>query len=81
MDQQVAWRSMRRRVWIAAVMGVAFVAASCSRHETISTPGTSPIAVGDRAPVFALKSANGGTVSLSDFTGKPVLLYFSMGPG
>ena len=23
----------------------------------------------------------GGTVSLSDYAGKPVLLYFSMGPG
>ncbi len=30
--------------------------------------------------VFAI-SASGGPVSLSDYAGKPVLLYFSMGPG
>jgi hypothetical protein len=36
---------------------------------------------GDRAPNFALKAADGSTVSLSDFAKKDVLLYFSMGPG
>ena len=39
------------------------------------------IAVGNIAPPFSLTSASGGTVSLSDYAGKPVLLYFSMGPG
>jgi peroxiredoxin Q/BCP len=37
--------------------------------------------VGDAAPAFTLESASGGPVSLSDYAGKPVLLYFSMGPG
>jgi cytochrome oxidase Cu insertion factor (SCO1/SenC/PrrC family) len=37
--------------------------------------------LGTRAPGFTLPSASGGRVALSDFTGKPVLLYFSMGPG
>jgi cytochrome oxidase Cu insertion factor (SCO1/SenC/PrrC family) len=37
--------------------------------------------LGRQAPGFTLPSANGGSVALSDFTGKPVLLYFSMGPG
>ena len=72
---------MGKRVWIAMVLGVAFVAAGCSRQGTPPTPAASPIAVGDRAPAFTLKSANRGTVSLSDYAGKPVLLYFSMGPG
>jgi AhpC/TSA family len=37
---------------------------------------------GDAAPDFTLPSAEGGTISLSSYVGaKPVLLYFSMGPG
>jgi len=72
---------MRVRAWIAVVLGLAFVAGGCSRQEIPPASAGSPIAVGDRAPGFALKSASGGTVSLSDYAGKPVLLYFSMGPG
>ena len=37
---------------------------------------TSGIAVGDRAPDFALPDRAGKTVHLSDFRGKPVVLYF-----
>lgn len=36
---------------------------------------------GQPAPAFALPDAAGGSVSLDDFRGKPVLLYFSMGYG
>lgn len=45
----------------------------------MGAPG--PVAVGDPAPVFTLPSVEGAPVSTSDFVGKPVLLYFSMGPG
>jgi len=31
---------------------------------------------GDKAPAFALQDQNGNTVSLSDFTGKTVVVYF-----
>ncbi len=34
------------------------------------------IAVGKKAPAFTLPSSVGGTVSLSDFVGKNVVLYF-----
>jgi len=34
------------------------------------------IAVGDRAPDFALPDRNGKTIRLADFRGKPVVLYF-----
>jgi peroxiredoxin Q/BCP len=34
------------------------------------------LAVGTQAPGFSVKDTNGNTVSLSDFTGKTVVLYF-----
>ena len=35
-----------------------------------------PLAVGTDAPAFTAKDTKGNTVSLSDFTGKTVVLYF-----
>ncbi|MBW4644039.1 MAG: peroxiredoxin [Goleter apudmare HA4340-LM2] len=35
-----------------------------------------PLAVGTDAPAFTVKDTNGNTVSLSDFVGKTVVLYF-----
>ncbi|AKG23861.1 peroxiredoxin [Calothrix sp. 336/3] len=35
-----------------------------------------PLAVGTDAPAFTVKDTNGNTVSLSDFSGKTVVLYF-----
>lgn len=35
-----------------------------------------PLAVGNDAPNFTVKDTNGNTVSLSDFKGKTVVLYF-----
>lgn len=34
------------------------------------------LSVGDTAPAFRLPRSGGGTIGLSDFTGKPVVLYF-----
>jgi cytochrome oxidase Cu insertion factor (SCO1/SenC/PrrC family) len=45
------------------------------------SPGEQTGDLGRRAPGFTLPSASGDRVALSDFTGKPMLLYFSMGPG
>jgi len=39
-----------------------------------------PITVSTVAPDFTLQAVD-GEVSLSDYRGLPVLLYFSMGPG
>jgi cytochrome oxidase Cu insertion factor (SCO1/SenC/PrrC family) len=72
---------MRSHLWIAAVIGLSIVAASCKQQKSEPGSNQTPIAVGDLAPAFALGSASGGTVSLSDYAGRPVLLYFSMGPG
>jgi len=72
---------MRTRMFVAAAIAFAITGAACTRQEMPSSSPQNPIAVGDTAPAFSLKSASGGTVSLSDYAGKPVLLYFSMGPG
>jgi cytochrome oxidase Cu insertion factor (SCO1/SenC/PrrC family) len=73
---------MRSRGWIATTIGFAILAAACSRDAATPSPQQeSPITVGDTAPAFTLESTGGGPVSLSDYAGKPVLLYFSMGPG
>jgi len=39
------------------------------------------LSVGDRAPSFRLPAAGGDFVSLSDYAGKDVLLYFNMAYG
>ena len=73
---------MRSRGWIATTIGFAMFAAACVRNtSTPSRQQEGPIALSDRAPAFTLESTSGGPVSLSDYAGKPVLLYFSMGPG
>jgi cytochrome oxidase Cu insertion factor (SCO1/SenC/PrrC family) len=64
-----------------AVLTLGLVAAACSRQEPLPSSEQGPIANGRTAPAFSLKSASGGTITLSDYAGKPVLLYFSMGPG
>lgn len=43
--------------------------------------GGSGIEVGAEAPDFTLPDAAGGDVSLADYSGQPVLLYFHMAGG
>jgi cytochrome oxidase Cu insertion factor (SCO1/SenC/PrrC family) len=73
---------MRRLPWVVTAVVATLVAAACTtdRVESESDSAGSP-AVGDRAPTFTLPAADGSRVSLSNFSGRPVLLYFSMGPG
>lgn len=47
---------------------------------TATTPATTPAAE-NQAPAFSLPASDGSTVSLSDFAGQPVLLYFHMANG
>jgi cytochrome oxidase Cu insertion factor (SCO1/SenC/PrrC family) len=67
----------------AAVLALAAAALAAILPACRGAPSPSEPAggLGRRAPSFTLPSAGGGRVALSDFTGKPVLLYFSMGPG
>ena len=66
---------------VAAAVVLFVLAAACGGQGSPTVEEPSAISVGDRAPSFSLPSAEGGTVSSSDYAGKPVLLYFSMGPG
>jgi cytochrome oxidase Cu insertion factor (SCO1/SenC/PrrC family) len=71
---------MKLRVAVAVALALIALAAAC-RSGTNPDP-SNPIAKGKAAPGFVLPSASGEQVALSDFVGhRPVLLYFSMGPG
>lgn len=65
------------------VLAVALVLFSAACQEETSSPVTdaSALKVGREAPGFTLKSPD-ADISLDDYRGeRPVLLYFSMGPG
>ena len=66
-------------VSLAVMAGVITACSGSSGPRTQSVGGS--IQVGSSAPDFSLPSADGRTYSLAQFRGKPVLLYFSMGPG
>ncbi len=67
-----------RRLLVLAVALVLFGAAC---QEEIKSPDVSVLEEGDEAPDFTLASPE-SEVSLADYRGeRPVLLYFSMGPG
>jgi hypothetical protein len=69
---------MARSLW-ASLIGVLavlpMIAAACGDG------GNGGLSLGDTAPGFELPDSAGGTVSLADFAGEPVLLYFHMAEG
>jgi cytochrome oxidase Cu insertion factor (SCO1/SenC/PrrC family) len=65
----------------ALLLLLATLTAGCGAAERGQAGGVSLLQPGDGAPTFTLPSAEGNPVALSDFRGKPTLLYFSMGPG
>ena len=77
-------RMLAVKLGVGALL-VAVLAVACTGSPTSdggSGDGTEgSLAVGDLGPAFSLPAADGGTISLADYTGRPVLLYFSMGPG
>lgn len=67
---------MKHLLRLITLLLVALVATACGSNDEGSN-----IEVGAAAPDFTLPNATGGEVSLSDFAGQPVLLYFHMAVG
>lgn len=67
--------SILRTTWGILIVALMVLLAGCS-----DGPGDG-LAVGDNAPDFSLPEASGSTVSLDDYSGEPVLLYFHMADG
>ncbi len=71
---------MKRPRFLVLVGVSLLLAASCEGNTEKDSDAS--LSEGDLAPSFTLPSASGGKVAMSDFAAKkPVLLYFSMGPG
>ena len=69
---------MKRIVLTLLTLPFLLLLTACTGSET-STSQT--IEVGSKAPDFTLANAAGGDVSLADYSGQPVLLYFHMAVG
>lgn len=61
---------------IAAVIVVILIAAAVAMYAWSRSGATAPPKVGEAAPNFTLPSQDGSVVSLADFHGKWVVLYF-----
>lgn len=77
--QIAAARRRRRRSWTAwgaglLVVSVLVVAGLLTSRPTISTDVRA-------APEFTLPASDGSTISLADYLGEPVILYFNEGAG
>lgn len=67
-------RSFYRILVLGLLISMLAVLSACTAEET-------GLQVGDTAPQFSAETAAGSTVSLADYEGQPVLLYFHMAVG
>lgn len=67
---------VRNRYLLALLALLVFVLTACASQPAVDNP-----MVGTQAPDFTLENALGGQVSLSDYQGTPVLLFFHMAVG
>jgi hypothetical protein len=66
---------------LALSVAVVLPGIACQQQVDTADRTSKALTEGDTAPRFELESPS-GAVSLADYQGKkPVLLYFSMGPG
>ena len=75
--ERLARRSRTRRLLTVALTLAVLGLIGFALVKAVPTSGSSSSA----APGFTLKTTTGTTVSLSDYRGKPVLLYFNEGAG
>ena len=82
-DQQVQQASRQRRlqVWMRLVTGVVSLAIIAIVTYGLWSAQPEQGEASGKAPEFSLATTAGTTVSLSDYRGKPVLLYFNEGAG
>ena len=62
---------MRAAVWYGKTLNGA-----CSKNRSSNKEKNDMLEVGTKAPGFTLPDAEGNLVSLADFAGKRVVLYF-----
>ena len=75
---------MRHRMWLASIALMIVIAACAPSASPTSAPSPSSresvagfgLQPGARAPDFTLMTLDGGEVSLSDYTGRPVFINF-----
>jgi hypothetical protein len=70
---------MKRTIGVLSALSLILTMMACEGEDPAG--GEGGLSVGERAPEFRLPSAQGQPVSLAEFRGRSVLLYFSMGPG
>jgi hypothetical protein len=69
------------KLFVALGVSVSILGLACEQSPNTATPKAESLEEGEPAPAFVLESPT-REVSLADYEGeKPVLLYFSMGPG
>ncbi len=78
--REKAKKTKRRLITRIAIATAVIIVASLVVYGVWSARPTDSTA-GGQAPAFTLKTTAGTTVSLSDYRGKPVLLYFNEGAG
>jgi cytochrome oxidase Cu insertion factor (SCO1/SenC/PrrC family) len=67
---------MNRYVYVSMFVMIALIISGCTSQQS-----PIPSLVGSTAPEFTLENTSGGQISLSDYDGEPVLLFFHMAVG
>jgi peroxiredoxin len=76
-QERLARRNRTRRLLTIALSAAVLGLIAFALVKAVPTSGSST----EAAPAFTLKTTAGTTVSLSDYRGKPVVLYFNEGAG
>ena len=74
-------RKAKRRLVTRILTGVGVIVVAALVAFGLWSARATDSAVSGPAPAFSLKTTAGTTVSLSDYRGKPVILYFNEGAG